>query len=202
MFVVINRNFKLDEIIGISLFALSLIFLLVMLILGLNQAIWNDEIFSLSLIYLPLKDMLIATAADVHPPLYYLILMSVFKLFNLNPVSDVVFAKLVSTVPLVLLICFSYISLRKEFGSLAGGIFSFCVVAMPKMMLYGVEVRMYSWAMLFLTLSLYYVYLIAKKPSNNRNWSIFTLFSLMGAFTHYYAIISIATIYISVIHAC
>ena len=36
---------------------------------------WGDEIFSIKLSKMSLTNMLIATANDVHPPLYYIILM-------------------------------------------------------------------------------------------------------------------------------
>ncbi|MDR2624178.1 MAG: hypothetical protein LBC39_06400 [Methanobrevibacter sp.] len=206
------KNLKLDNIIGISLFILSLILLSTMLTLvGLNPSIWFDEAYTFNIMTMSLKNMLITTARDVHPPLYYLILQTIFKFLSLFPstlnIHDTINApiqheiyiyigKLVSLVPLICLIIFSFKNLRKEFGWLTTGIFAFCVVTMPKMMLYSVQVRMYSWTVLFLTLSLYYAYMIIKEPNKNKNWVIFALFSLMAAYTHYYTTIATAIIYL------
>lgn len=44
------------------------------LLLIWNAGMWYDENFSLMLSRLPLLDMLAATAGDVHPPLYYLLI--------------------------------------------------------------------------------------------------------------------------------
>ncbi|MDR2544340.1 MAG: glycosyltransferase family 39 protein [Methanobrevibacter sp.] len=191
----LKKNLNSDEIVGIGLFILSIVLMLIMLTLGLNQALWNDETFTFQLVTMSFKSMLSATAGDVHPPLYYMILMAVFKLFHLDPISNIILSKLISTIPLMLLICFSFAILRKELGWLVGGVFAFCVVTMPKLMFYGVQIRMYSWVMLFVTLSFYYCYRITKE-STKKNWIIFIIFSLLAAYTHYYGTISTGMIYL------
>ncbi|MDR3291630.1 MAG: glycosyltransferase family 39 protein [Methanobrevibacter sp.] len=193
---ILKKNPNFDKIIGIGLFILSIILLLVMLILGLNQALWNDETFTFQLISMSFNNMLSATAMDVHPPLYYIILMGIFKLFSpLFPTFNIIFAKLISIVPLILLIYFSFINLRKELDWLTGGIFAFCIITMPKLMFYGVQVRMYSWVMFFVTLSFYYSYKITKQ-STKKNWIIFTIFCLLAAYTHYYGAFAVGIIYL------
>ncbi|MDR1819839.1 MAG: glycosyltransferase family 39 protein [Methanobrevibacter sp.] len=192
---ILKKNLNSDEIIGIGLFILSIVLMLIMLILGLNQALWNDETFTFQLISMSFKNMLSATAVDVHPPLYYMILMAIFKLFHLHPLSNIILSKLISTIPLMLLICFSFVILRKEFGWLVGGVFAFCIVAMPKLMFYGIQIRMYTWVMLFVTLSFYYCYIITKE-STKKNWIIFTIFSLLAAYTHYFGTIAVGMIYL------
>ncbi|MDR3223680.1 MAG: glycosyltransferase family 39 protein [Methanobrevibacter sp.] len=195
---ILKKNLNFDEIIGIGLFILSIILLLVMLVLGLNQALWLDEVYTINLIALSFKLMLLTTAGDVHPPLYYIILKSISMILP-HPVSlNIILYKLVSVVPLVLLLYFSLIKLRKDFGWLTAGIFGFCIITMPKMMIYGIQIRMYSWVMFFLTMSFYYFYKISKQP-NNKNWIIFTIFSLLAAYTHYYGTIAIAFIYLFMI---
>ncbi|MDR2623846.1 MAG: hypothetical protein LBC39_04650, partial [Methanobrevibacter sp.] len=96
-------NLTSRKVTGIGLFILGITLLIVMLILGLNQALWNDETFTFQLISMSFKDMLYSTAADVHPPLYYVILWGAFKFFSpLFPTFNIIFAKLVSVVPMVL----------------------------------------------------------------------------------------------------
>ncbi|MDR2874130.1 MAG: hypothetical protein LBV42_05270 [Methanobrevibacter sp.] len=133
--------------------------------------------------------------------------MFIFKL--LSPVLhtfSIIVAKLVSVIPLILLLGFSFTKLRKEFGWLITGIFAFYIIAMPKMMFYGLQIRMYSWVMFFVTLSFYYAYRITKQINNesslsirtfiNKNWVYFTIFSLMAVYTHYYGIIACGIIYL------
>ncbi|MDR2874131.1 MAG: hypothetical protein LBV42_05275 [Methanobrevibacter sp.] len=69
---ILKRNFKLGEKIGICLFVLSIFLLLNMLAFGLNQALWWDECFTLNLMPSSFMDMILITAYDVHPPLYYI----------------------------------------------------------------------------------------------------------------------------------
>lgn len=79
---ILKKNLNFDEIIGIGLFVSSIILLLIMLTLGLNKSLWNDETFTFNIIGMTFKGMLNATATDVHPPLYYIILMGFLSFFH------------------------------------------------------------------------------------------------------------------------
>jgi hypothetical protein len=48
-----------------------------MLILGLNKSLWLDEVYTIKLSVISFKHVILTTATDVHPPLYYLILKSI-----------------------------------------------------------------------------------------------------------------------------
>ena len=61
---------------------------------------------------------------------------------------------------------------------------------------YNTQIRMYSWAELFVLLSFYELYLILKKDKT-KNYILFVLFSLCAAYTHYYALISVAFFYLA-----
>ncbi|MDR3223682.1 MAG: hypothetical protein LBT66_08150 [Methanobrevibacter sp.] len=52
--------------------------------------------------------------------------------------------------------------------------------------------------MFFVTLSFYYCYKITENP-NKKNWIIFSIFSLMDAYTHYHVTIAIGFIYLILI---
>ena len=41
-----------------------------------DNAFWGDEGFSIALAKMSVSDMMIATAKDVHPPLYYLLMLA------------------------------------------------------------------------------------------------------------------------------
>ena len=77
-------NRKNKDIIGKFFFALSVIILIYMLVTPLNHLILHvDEYFTLTLINFNVNEMVRLTAADVHPPLYYLILkFAMFLVFS------------------------------------------------------------------------------------------------------------------------
>ena len=56
------------------LILLCLVLTLLMALLCGNLSLWRDEAFSLNLIRMSFSDLITATAQDVHPPLYYLML--------------------------------------------------------------------------------------------------------------------------------
>jgi hypothetical protein len=76
-----------------------------------------------------------------------------------NPAADtIIVAKIVSVLPFFLLAVYSVTFVRKRFGSFTAGVFLFCTVAMPQLSEYTVEIRMYSWALLFVTAALLHAY--------------------------------------------
>ena len=78
---------------------------------------------------------------------------------------------------------------------LASGIFCLLIISMPQMMLYAVEVRMYSWALFFVTASFIYSYEIIH-DSSIKNWIIFTILTICSCYTHHFAVLASISIYI------
>ena len=68
---------------------------------------------------------------------------------------------------------------------------------MPVVLAYSGEIRMYTMAMLFVTFMAIYAYRIYKSGVSNKNWIIFSIFSLLSAYTHYYALAVAAVLNIS-----
>ena len=65
-------NYSRKDIAGITFFAMSVLALCYMILSPLNHVIVHyDEYFTLTLLNLPVMDMITITAGDVHPPLYY-----------------------------------------------------------------------------------------------------------------------------------
>lgn len=89
-----------------------------------------------------------------------------------------------------------YTHIRKDFGEKCGMIFSFLVFFLPIMTAYSQEIRMYSWAFLFITLTAIYAYRFYKsvkeKDDKNRlkNLILFGLFSISSCYIHYYALVT------------
>lgn len=159
-----------------------------------SRDIWVDEAFSLKLIQHGYAEMIRLTAMDVHPPLYYLILKFVVSLFP-ETVPVVYTAKLVSVIPFVLTLCAIWGTVRREWGKYTAGIVTVCLVAMPHVGSYGVEARMYSWAMYFVFLAFLEMCAILK-GARRKNWVCLVLYSLGAAYTHYFAAVAVALFYL------
>lgn len=165
-----------------------------------NQAIWLDEAFTLSQIRLPYGQMFTTIANDVHCPLYFIILKFVIDAVHIVlPEANVILtAKFMSVLPVILLVVLSLTKISRNWGKLSGAFFAVCVTSMPQMMHFAVEIRMYSWAMLFVTLTYLYAYDWALSP-NKRNWILFTLCAVASFYSHYYGAVSAASIYASLL---
>lgn len=156
---------------------------------------WHDEIFSMWITNLPLNEFFQAVIADVHPPLYYLIYKFFIKFFLLFNIKNYTFiGKIVSLIPMYLLVLISFIKVRKNFGSLVSGLFIFSIITMPLFIKYALEVRMYSWTILFLTTSFIYIYEIIKNPSN-KNWAILIFLSICSFYTQYFSALSTVVLF-------
>lgn len=186
-----------DKTVSRFLYVLIGVHILIMLIATLNQSIWVDEAYTLSEIGQPYNVMIgLLSTGDVHPPLYHLIAKTISGAVTavLPAVSLITIVKCVSVLPMLLLVVVGLTKVRRDWGDLCGIFFSFCVVAMPKMLYYAVESRMYSWALLFVTLSFLYAYDCAKQPSA-KNWVMLSAASALAAWTHYFACLSAVLAY-------
>ncbi len=160
----------------------------------LNNNLWFDETYSVTIINHSFIDICKIAANDVHPILYYLIL----KMFSILFGKHIIVYRIASLIPIVLLVIFALTKLSKEFGNKTAIIFSFIVIFMPVLVSYSTQIRMYTWSMLFVSLSMYYVYMVIKY-SKAKNWILFATYSIIAAYTHYYALFTIAFINIFLI---
>ena len=190
-------NNKNKDFLGKFFFVLSIIFLLYLFISPLNHLICQiDEYFTRNVLLLPVNDIITVTATDVHPPLYYLMGKVVAELsiiFNLDLLHCL---KLLSIVPYILILIISSTKIRKDYGWLAAGLFAFALAIMSEFSSYYLIGRMYSWAVLFILLAFLSFRNIIYDESNKKSWALLTLFSCLGAFTHYFAAISAVCIYL------
>lgn len=115
---------------------------------------------------IPFNEFLEIGIHDVHPLLYYIILRIFFGLalfFNFE--NLVLISKFVSIIPIYLLLIISYTKIKNEFGLFTAAIFSLCILSMPQLMIYSVEVRMYTWSLFFNTASFIIIYELIKRPT-------------------------------------
>ncbi len=177
--------------------------------LSLSTDIWYDELFSMEFAMRPVRELISLTARDVHPPFYYIILRFFLLVSEMivpgslqgNGIPPEITAKVVSILPFVILFIYSATIIRKHFGILPAGVFSFFIVTMPQLPEYTTEIRMYSYAILFVTGMMLHGYLLLTKTEDPaRKWDILNGFALWfyataAAYTHYYGAFSIGIIY-------
>ena len=198
-------NPKAEKFLGSSHFLFlcaigSLVGIMAQISFSFSRDIWVDEAFSLSMIKHSYWKMIQLTAQDVHPPLYYIILKFLvdgfFRLFQ--PESVIYHTKLVSVIPYILLLLLAFTKIRKNWGNYVAGLFAVCIVGMPNLISYGVEIRMYSWALFFVTAAFLCAYDIAIRGRFS-DWVKFVLFSLAAAYTHYFACVAAAFGYLTLL---
>jgi len=172
---------------------------IIMLVLGatfltsgaFHSGLWFDESYTVGLISHNLIDMCRIATLDVHPHLYYILL----KLFSYIFGSSIISLRLFSVLGSVLLALLGFTHIRKDFGDKTGLWFSFFVLFMPSTFKYALQIRMYTWAPLFVTLAAIYAYrMIVQNKKYNKNRMLFVTFSLMAAYSHYYALIAVSII--------
>lgn len=172
------------------LFAACLFFLILYVSLCFNNNIWTDEGFTIELIQGNLKEIILGTAADVHPPLYYIILKPFTVVFG----SSLLVMKLVSILPMILTMALGGACIYRRFGFGSGILFILFLGSIPCTMEYAVQVRMYSWAVFFVTMmSLTALELVCEK-----SYLCGVVLGLLGAacaYTHYFAFVAALWIY-------
>lgn len=146
--------------------------------------IWFDESYSVAISNHSFSEIWNIGGNDVHPVFYYMMLKIVSLIFG----NNILVFRLFSIVPIVILSILGITHIRKEYGERTGIIFSFLTLFLPIIAAYSSEIRMYTWVMLFVTITAIYANRIYKNELSIKNWLIFALFSLLSAYTHYYGL--------------
>ncbi len=182
-----------------------LIFLGICSLVGssLTYYAWGDPIASLALVRLSYADMMKFIVADVHPPLYYFILKiaeDILSFVSGDVFYQIVVGKLVSIVPVFLAVGLCWRKLSNGcHNPYLREVIALCFLATPMALNYGVEVRMYSWALFFLTGAYLYARDIMHGQRGVKSWCWLTVFSLACAYTHNLALVGMAAIWLLLI---
>ena len=184
------------DIAGMAFFALGIITLCYMFISPLNHLIVHiDEYFTLTLLNMPVSDIITITAGDVHPPLYYLMakaFVSVSETFG----GDLLFSlKILSIIPYILILVLSATKIRKDYSWLTAGVFAFSLGIMTEFFSHFLRARMYSWAILFAILA-FIAFMDLIETKDRKYWILLTAFSVLCAYTQYFAAITAGSIYL------
>ncbi|MBE5843777.1 MAG: hypothetical protein E7302_06280 [Butyrivibrio sp.] len=194
---------KIKSIVGTALFTISFGILLYCSYLCLSNDIWYDELFSIEFAKRPISEMIKLTAADVHPPLYYIIVHFAISVSEAIHISPIMGAKLASVVPYFILWIYGLTAVRKRYDFLIGSLFSLAVCAMPNMVEYTTEIRMYGYVILFITAMCIHSAPFIEKDKERQikglKWGkVFPIFAygLLACYTQYYAAVAVFCIYL------
>ena len=147
--------------------------------------LWFDETYSVALVNHNFSEIWNIGGNDVHPILYYFMLKIVNILFGTNLIAY----RLCSLLGIITLGTLGFTHIRKDFGEKTGILFSLFTFFLPIMAIYASEIRMYSWTIVFVTLTAIYAYRLTKQ-NKLKNWILFGIFSLLSLYTHYYGVMA------------
>lgn len=165
-----------------------------------TSSMWADEVFTVELLAHPFKEIIRIAILDVHPPLYYLIYLFFYKIFGFIFNYDIVYVgKLVSIIPFIILLIINFTYTKKKYGKNISFIFNILICGMPHMMQYALELRMYSYALLFVTITFLTSLSIKENPTNYSKCFLLTIFSALSLYTHYFAGLACVIIFIELL---
>lgn len=148
-----------------------------------RSSIWHDEAYSLWLVKYNYAGILIRTARDVHPPLYYLILKGWTSIFGNTELAS----RSLSMLCVTGIIVISYLLIRKLFGIGAARTAALFLAFAPFMVRYGQEARMYGMVALLITAAIYTL-VCALNAKSKKLLFAYSLLMALAFYTHYYAV--------------
>ena len=188
----LNKNQK-DIILRIIILIYSLVLVYLNVIRIFDNTFWGDECFSINCVNNTFAAMIDTTAKDVHPPLYYIFLYAMINVFGNH---DWVY-HLTSVIPFILCVIFANTIIIKRFGYGACKLFLTLAGLSVNAIFFNVEVRMYSLGFMFVLFSYYGLYKILHGEKYGE--IIFFINSLAAAYTHYYALVTVAFFYLALL---
>lgn len=157
------------------------------LLASFHISMWFDETYSVAMANHTFSEIWNIGSYDVHPILYYWMLRIINIIFGTG--NSILAYRLFSNIAVILLGILGITHIKKDFGEKTGLLFSFFAFFLPVIAVYANEIRMYTWAMMFVILMAIYAYRIINN-SNIKNWIIFAIFSLASAYIHYYGLMT------------
>ena len=153
-----------------------------------------DEYFTMQWCRIPLKDFFYEVLHDTSPFLYYFMIRPFVILTNHN----IFLARLFSLIALMIILLIGATFVKKNFGQKSMLFYLAIIYLNPFMLQKSTEIRMYCWATAFTLLSGVFCYKLLNE-SNRKNWIYFTFFSLLAAYTHYYAVLTMVFLYLGLL---
>lgn len=155
---------------------------------------WADEYFTSVLINNDLKTVFVESAKDMHPPLYNVMARLFTYAFGYNLIT----LRLFSFMAYIGMLAVAFFPVRKLTNTKHALLFAFVYTFIPVMIAFVLEIRMYTWANLFVTLCVVYAYKFFISDEN-KDAAIMCISGIAAAYTHYYALIAVAATYFAIL---
>lgn len=174
-----------------------LLFALILRLVGVqSRSIWYDEAFSIlfaqqspaQILGNTLSQESDSSAAEEHPPLYYIVLWGWFKIFGASIFSARLFSILLSLLVILLIHEIS----KELFGPTTALTAAALTGLLPFQIHYGQEIRMYSMLALWITLATF-AFLRARNGPKIW-WGVFAVAVALAQYTHNLAAIHLMTL--------
>lgn len=152
----------------------------------LTQSFWRDEAFSYFMAKKNIIEIILLTAKDFNPPLYYLILHFWMRVFGSSEIA----LRSLSLVFFWGTIYVAFLFLNDVFKMKQKKAYFYLILFIinPLLLYYAFEARMYSMLAFLASLSFYAFY--------KKNYRLYLLATIGGLFTHYFMIFVVAGQYL------
>ena len=151
----------------------------------LSESLWIDEGYSLALAQTRALEIVRGTAADQHPPLYYLLLGAWLRLGRPQLALQAIFlVRYLSVLIGTLGVAAGAWCGRELLGKEAGLATALLLAVSPMHVWYSQEARMYILLALLVTLSAGMVWRLVH---GRRGWAVYGLVTVLALYTHYFA---------------
>lgn len=165
---------------------------LIYLPLCFSHNLWVDELFTIRMIQESFTGIIHETIVqDTHTPFYYLFLKAWTFLFNSH--SPIV-GRFFSFFWLLMTLGLGAFPIRRLFGDKTALTFVFLVLFLPISLYIGVDIRMYSMALFFMTgLAVYAIAALRTEQASDK--FIFSIMTFGTLYCHYYTTMGVGLIY-------
>lgn len=153
-----------------------------------HEPLWLDETYSAAMTRHGFKDLVRFTAADVHPPLYYLLLKLCTLVLGDSPAALRIPSALAGTG----LILLSAGPVRRIWDQRTAWVFAVLALFSPGLLCFAQEARMYALATLLVTGAALYGQL-AVRNGRRGDFVAFGVFTWTASLTHYFALVAVGT---------
>ncbi len=136
------------------------------------QSVWRDEAFSYFMAKPNILQVIINTAHDFNPPIYYLLLHFWMKIVGQSDEG----LRLLSFIAHLVSVLIVYIFAEKRMSKKFASFMAVFTLLNPMLLYYAFEMRMYSFFALFTFAVFYFFYF--------KNWKWYTISAVLGLYTH------------------
>lgn len=172
------------------------VFSVLLILLALNNyGIWTDETYTLNMIKNSFSDIFYIEK-NLDGNIFYMITLKAFiSLFNVSsPKDTITLARIFSVIPIILLFIIGDRKISKLYTDKHGVAFIISMFV-SNVIYYSIEIRVYSWTILFVTLAFLY-FLNINESNKKKNWIIFVLCSSIAFWFHKIAVIPLGFLYV------